>query len=141
MFLFSTFSPYKCMGTPIWPCHKKVKGQLKTVIWTNLVDLVSSMLYTKIQPQRFLVSGEEDFEVVFFFFFTIYEEGGLLVKWWELFEQIGNTLSTEGPMWNLVKIAQGVSEKKTFKNYTILYMHLAQRQGQITPRELNFEYN
>ena len=28
----------------------------------------------------------------------------------ELFEQIGNTLSTEGPIWNLVKIAQVVSE-------------------------------
>ena len=37
------------------------------------------------------------------------------------YEQIGNTLLTEGPMWNLVKIAQFLfSEKKTFKNYTIL---------------------
>ena len=35
------------------------------------------------------------------------------------FEQIIFTLSTEGPMWNLMKIAQAVSEK-TFKNYTIL---------------------
>ena len=26
----------------------------------------------------------------------------------EPFEQIGNTLLTEGPMWNLVKIAQAV---------------------------------
>ena len=33
----------------------------------------------------------------------------------EPFEQIVNTLLTEGPMWNLVKIAQAVSEKKTFK--------------------------
>ena len=40
----------------------------------------------------------------------------------EPFEQIGNTLLTEGPLWNLVKItqAQAVKEKKTFKNYTIL---------------------
>ena len=37
----------------------------------------------------------------------------------ELFEQTGNTLSTEDPMRNLVKIAQAVSEKK-FKNCTIL---------------------
>ena len=33
----------------------------------------------------------------------------------EPFEQIGNTHSTENPMWNLVKIAWAVSEKKTFK--------------------------
>ena len=36
----------------------------------------------------------------------------------ESFELIGNTLSTEDPMRNLMKIAQGVSEKKTFKFYT-----------------------
>ena len=59
----------------------------------------------------------------------------------EPFEQIGNTLWTEGPMWNLVKVAQAVSEKKTFKNYTILYMYIAQGQGQITPRGQNFYYN
>ena len=29
-------------------------------------------------------------------------------------------------MWNLVKTAQAVSEKNTFKNYTILYMCIAQ---------------
>ena len=54
----------------------------------------------------------------------------------EPFEQIVNTLSTEGPTWNLVKIAQAVSEKKTFKNHTILYMCIAQGQGQITPMGL-----
>ena len=57
------------------------------------------------------------------------------------FEQIGNTFSTEGPIGNLVKIAQVVSEKKTFKNYTILYMYIVQRQGQITLRGHNFDYN
>ena len=44
-----------------WPCRKKVKGQPTVIIWTNLVVFKSSMLYTKIQPQSFLVSGEEDF--------------------------------------------------------------------------------
>ena len=48
------------MGTQIWPCRKKVKGPVTVIIWTNLVDLESSMLYTKIQPQSFLGSGEED---------------------------------------------------------------------------------
>ena len=58
----------------------------------------------------------------------------------EPFKQIINTLSTEGPMWNLVKIAHAVSEKK-FKNYTILYMYIAQGQGRITPRGQNLDCN
>ena len=32
------------------------------IIWTNLVELDSLMIYTKIQPQSFLGSGEEDFQ-------------------------------------------------------------------------------
>ena len=48
------------------------------------------------------------------------------------FEQIVNILSTEGSMWNLVKTAQVVSEK-TLKNHTILYMYVAQGQGQTIP--------
>ena len=36
-------------------------------------------------------------------------------------------------MWNLVKNGQTVSEKKTFKDYEILYMYIAQGQGQIAP--------
>ena len=31
-------------------------------IWINLVELESSMLYTKIQPKSFLGSGEEEFQ-------------------------------------------------------------------------------
>ena len=45
----------------IWPCRKKVKGQPMVIIWRNLVDRESSMLYIKSQPQSFLGSGEEDF--------------------------------------------------------------------------------
>ena len=58
----------------------------------------------------------------------------------EPFKQIVNTPSTEGPMWNLVKIGQAVSEKK-FKHYTILYIYLALGQRQITSREQNFDCN
>ena len=50
-------------------------------------------------------------------------------------EQIVNIIST-GPMRNLVKTVQAVSEKKAFKSYTILYMCIAQGQGQITPKFL-----
>ena len=35
-------------------------------------------------------------------------------------------------MWKLVQIDQTVSEKKTFKDYEILYMFIAQELGQIT---------
>ena len=42
----------------------------------------------------------------------------------EPFKQIVDIPSTEGPMWNLVKIGQKVSEKKTFEDqYMILYMY------------------
>ena len=34
----------------------------------------------------------------------------------EPFKQMVNILSTEGSIWNLVKIAQAISEKKAFKN-------------------------
>ena len=59
---FQHFFPYKCMGTQIWPCYKKVKGQRTDIIWTNFVDLESSMLYTKIQPKAFLVLEKKLFK-------------------------------------------------------------------------------
>ena len=49
------------MGMQILPCRKKVKGQPRIIIWTNLVDLKSMMLYTKIQSWSFFGFGEEDF--------------------------------------------------------------------------------
>ena len=51
----------------------------------------------------------------------------------ESFEQIVNIPLIEGPMWHLVKIGQVGSEKKTFKDFMILYLYIAQGQGQITP--------
>ena len=42
----------------------------------------------------------------------------------EPFGQTDYILSTEGPMWNLVKIGQAVSEKMVFKDYTILNMYI-----------------
>ena len=50
------------------PCHKTVKdGQPTIIIWTNLVDFESLILYTKIQPQSFKILS-----VVFFLFFFFY---------------------------------------------------------------------
>ena len=47
------------------------------------------------------------------------------------FEQIVNTPLIERPTWSL-KISQVDSEKKMFKDYTILHIYIAQGQGQIT---------
>ena len=44
-----------------WPCRKKVKCQCMTIILATLVDLLSLMIYAKIQPQSILGSREEDF--------------------------------------------------------------------------------
>ena len=52
----------------------------------------------------------------------------------EPFEQSVNIPSTEGPMWNLVKIGQVVLEKKTHTGFKVLYLYIAQGQGQITTR-------
>ena len=52
------------------------------------------MLYTKIQPQSFLGSGEEDFQE----FLPGMDMAAILFNCPnEQIEQIGNTLSTEGP--------------------------------------------
>ena len=53
----------------------------------------------------------------------------------EPFEQSVNIPSTEGPMWNLVKISQ----EKMFKNFMVLYLYIAQGQGQITPKITNHD--
>ena len=58
----------------------------------------------------------------------------------EPLEQIVNIPSTEGPMWNMVKIGQVILEKM-FRDYTILYMYTAQAQGQLTPGGQNFDCN
>ena len=39
-------------------------------------------------------------------------------------------------MWNLVKTVLAVSEKKTFNDFTNLYMYIARGQGQIAPKIL-----
>ena len=65
--------------------------------------------------------------------FTIYgHDGHLVYNDAEWFEQIDNMPSTEDPKYNLVKTGQAVSEEKMFKDYEILYMYIAQGQGQIT---------
>ena len=49
------------MGKQTWPCRKKVKRQLTTILLAILVDLPSPVISAKVQPQGILGSGEEDF--------------------------------------------------------------------------------
>ena len=51
---FSTFFPYTCIGKQTWPLCKKVKCQCMTIILAILVDLLSPMIYAKIQAQGIL---------------------------------------------------------------------------------------
>ena len=76
----------------------------KVIIWTNLVDTESPMLYTKIQPQSFLSSGEEDCKSVlpYMGMAAILSNDAKPLEW------IVKILSTEGPM----KIVQ---RRKYFK--------------------------
>ena len=87
------------------------------------------MLYTMIQPQSFLGTGEEDFSM----FSPYMDMAANLFNSSTPSGQIVGTTSPEGPI-NLVKIGSGFREEKLFfKIYTILYMHKSLGQGQIPP--------
>ena len=48
--------------------------------------------------------------------FLSHSDAAILFNAANSFEQINNILPTEGPMWNLVKTGQAVSEEDTFKD-------------------------
>ena len=50
------------MGMQIWAGHKEVKSRPRIIIWTNLVNLGSQMLFRKIQSQSFLVLENKIFK-------------------------------------------------------------------------------
>ena len=56
-----TFFPYKSIRDQIWPFHKIGQGQLRVIIWTNLVVLEHPMLHTNFQGHQSFGSREEDF--------------------------------------------------------------------------------
>ena len=72
---------------------------------------------------------------VFKLFLPYMDMAATLLKNAEPFAQINNTSSTEGLVWDLMKIGHA---KKTFIDYTILYMYIAQGQGQEPPRGIKF---
>ena len=77
------------------------------------------MLNTKIQPQSFLRSGEEDIQE----FLPYMDMADILFNWAETFEQIGNTFSTEGPCeiwWKLLEEFQRRRHLKITQFYTCI---------------------
>ena len=85
------------------------------------------MLYIKISLEAFSDLQKKIFLVLKFFPYM--GRMAIMFNDAEPFEQIDNTPLTEGPMWNLLNIGPAVSEKKTFKDYKILYMYIAQGKG------------
>ena len=92
-------------------------------------------MINQVHPQSFLGSGGEDF-----FFLSYMGMVAILFNGVKPFDKIVNIPLTEGPVWNLVKIWQAVSEKM-FKDYMILYMYVAQGPEQITSGGQNFDCN
>ena len=94
------------------------------------------MLFTKIQLKSFLGFGDENLIPLLYMGMV-----AILLSGAEPFEQIANTLSTECPMRNLMKIAPEVLVK-TFENkmatvVTILDFQSAQSFPQ--PKEASYE--
>ena len=61
-FLENDFSTFY-LGTQVWPCHRKVKDHPRIIIWTNMSDLESQMLYTlRFSLKVFLVLKKKIFK-------------------------------------------------------------------------------
>ena len=104
----------------IWPSRQNVKGHSRTVSWTNLVGLEYPILYKKIELHSFLGYGE-DIQMFQMFFSPYMGMVAISFNGVEPFEQVIIIPSTEGPMWNLVKIGQAVSEKNRRLKITRIY--------------------
>ena len=73
--------PYECIEISIWPFHKKVKRQLRIIIWTNLVGIESQLSHNyyilSFKIPSFLVP-EKNFQKIFqsvFFYYYIWAWG------------------------------------------------------------------
>ena len=112
-FLFYLF-PYKSIRDQIWPCHKIGQGQLRVIIWTNLIVLEHPMLHTNFQGHQRFGSGEEDF--LRFIPYMYMGMAATLVMWPGPFEQTFISPSYGGSTWNLASISLFVSKEKKFEN-------------------------
>ena len=101
-----SFHPCRSTGKQIWPCHKNGQGQPCDIVWTNLVEIVYPMLYTKFQGHRPLGSEEEDF-----WRFLPYMGLDAIGT----FEQIFIPTSHGGSIWNLASNGLVYFEEEVWK--------------------------
>ena len=108
-----TFFPYESIKDQIWPCRKigQGQGQLRVIIWANLVVLEHPMLHTKFQGHWPFGSREEDF----LRFLPYMGMAAILVMWPRTFEQTFVPPSHSSSIWNLTLTGLVVSEEKMFK--------------------------
>ena len=128
--------------TQIWPCRKKVKGHPRIIIWKKKQknnklcrSCVPDIIYQDSASKLSWFKRKRFLSV----FSPYMGMAAILFSGAEPFEQIVISL-TEGPIWNLVKIGQTVSEK-IFLDFSTLYMYKAKGQGQITSQGQNFHCN
>ena len=76
------------------------------------------MLYTKIQSQSFLGSREEDFQE----FLPYMDMAAILYNCAKPFEQIGNTLSTDGPVKNGENCSSS-SREEIYKLHNFIHVY------------------
>ena len=114
-----SFSFATATRTEFWPCCKKGQRATQDNHFTNLVDIAFLL---EIQPQIFLSSEEENLV-----FLTYMGMTAILFNSVEPFEQIDNTISTEDPMWKLVKLVKQFQRRRL--NITRFYKHIAMGKG------------
>ena len=83
-----TFFSCKSIRDQIWPCRKICQGQLRDIIWANLIVLKHLMMHTKIQGHWPFGSEEKDF----FRFLPYMAMAAILVMWQGPFEQGGTSV-------------------------------------------------
>ena len=94
-------------GVQIWPSHKKSKVNLRSSFEQIWYSLSPRCCIPRFSLKAFFVLEKKILSV-----FIIYGHGGHLIQWhW--------TIWTNCQYW--LKIGPAVSEKKTFKSYTIIY--------------------
>ena len=86
----------------------------------NLADIKSTILYTKIQPQRLSC---------FFVFLPYVGMAAILFNHVNPFRYIVKTSFDRRPLVKSGENGQWVSGKKSFKDYTDLYMYIVPGQG------------
>ena len=106
-----TFFPYKSIKNQIWRCRKIGQGQLRAIIWANLVVLEHPMLHTKFQGHWPFGSREEDF----LRFLPYMGMAAILVMWPGTFEQTFIPPSHRSSIWNKTWPGPVVSEETMFK--------------------------